>query len=225
MLQNNSSQMKTVVETFIIEETISLIYDNDQLDAWNKKVEELGLTGQTKLVKPDKSPVPFMFMNQTTKAVFETLCPRKVSIESYNITPIPVEILDLVALSKKEDYFDKLEIWYDDKNPDPACVGINKKWGEMNNYNFATQKEAESAIGKSLSSWNYEEKYYLLGKWADVKQSFEQLKARAIERFKEQEINTAKTQIKYYERKIEDIDIEATNKFGASLTDNALLPF
>ena len=40
-LQNNSSEMKTVVETFIIEETADLIYDNEQLDKWNELVDKL----------------------------------------------------------------------------------------------------------------------------------------------------------------------------------------
>lgn len=220
MLKNNSEQMKTVVETFIIEETASLIYDNEQLETWNKHVSDLGLTGQMNIVQKDKSPIPFMFMNQSTKAVFETLCPRKVAVESYNITPIPVEILNLIALSKKECYFDSVQIWYDDKTPDPACIGINKRFGTSGNYNFKTQKEAEVELKTSLSQYNYEEKYYLLGKWADVKQPFEELKERAIKRFKQQEVNTAQSQIKFYERKLQDIDIEAVTKFGISGINN-----
>jgi hypothetical protein len=55
---NNHESMKTIVETFLIEETIDLIYDNEQLDKWNKHVQELGLIGQTKIVQTDKSPIP-----------------------------------------------------------------------------------------------------------------------------------------------------------------------
>lgn len=128
LLINNSASMKTVVETYIIEETQELIYDNEKLDQWNNLVKELGLTGQTKIQAKDKSPIPFLHMKQTHIAVFETLCPRKVKVQEYDKTPIPVEILDLVALSVKEKYFNKIEIWYDDKTPDPACIGFAGEW-------------------------------------------------------------------------------------------------
>src|SRR5688572_22578206 len=122
-LENNSSEMKTVVETFVIEETAELIYDNEKLDKWNELVGDLGLSGQTKIIKPTKSPIPFMHLKTSMKNVFEVLCPRKVAVEEYDVTPIPLEILELVALSKKEGYFTSIEIWYDEKSPDPVCVG------------------------------------------------------------------------------------------------------
>jgi len=52
-LSNNSNEMKTVVETFVVEETASLIYDNEQLDNWNSIVEELGLKGQASIQVKD----------------------------------------------------------------------------------------------------------------------------------------------------------------------------
>jgi len=124
--QNNSNEMKTVVETFVIEETQELIYDNDQLEKWNRYVEELGLVGQKQIVKEDKSPIPFMHLKTSMISVFECLCPRKVNVEDYNVTPIPVEILDLIALSKREGYFETIQIWYDEKSPDPVCVGLKE---------------------------------------------------------------------------------------------------
>ena len=205
-LQNQNAAMKTVVETFIVEETESLIYDNEQLDKWNKHVTELGLEGQTKIVKPEKSPIPFMHMKQTTKRVFETLCPQKVLVEKYNISPIPVEILDLVALSKKEQYFDKIEIWYDDKNLDPACVGFiyNNENDRQNKYSWTGQ-------------------WYLLGKWADVKASLEELTTRAVVRWKAERKNMLTKQIKDAQRELEDLEINAFRDFGMS--DNNELPF
>ena len=46
-----------------------------------------------------------------------------VEIQKFDVMPIPVEILELVALSVKENYFNKISIWYDDKTPDPVCIG------------------------------------------------------------------------------------------------------
>jgi len=44
-MKNNSKEMKTVVETFLMEETVELTYDQEKLDKWNGLVEELGLLG------------------------------------------------------------------------------------------------------------------------------------------------------------------------------------
>ena len=56
LLNNNSNEMKTIVETYIIEETESLIYDNETLDKWNNYVDSLGLEGQTKIKTPKNPP-------------------------------------------------------------------------------------------------------------------------------------------------------------------------
>lgn len=199
---NNSASMKTVVETFIIEETQELIYDNEKLDQWNAMVSELGLTGQTQVVKTDKSPIPFLWMNQTMKAVFEELCPRKVKIEEYDKTPIPVDALRMVALSKKEGYFDKIEVWYNDKEPDPAIVGIK--------------------FGKGTSTWEKEwhADRYLLARWSDVKATLEELTEKAKKLFLLRRTNELTDEIKRRQRELEDIEITANNTFGFGGTGN-----
>ena len=127
-LKQNASDMKTTVETYLVEEVSELIYDGEKLDRWNDLVAQLGLTGQRSVVKPEKSPIPFLIMNEQIKAVFETLCPNKVDVSEYNQMPIPVEILDLISLSVKEEYFGEIQIWYDEKQKDPVCVGKEASW-------------------------------------------------------------------------------------------------
>jgi hypothetical protein len=197
LTQNNHESMKTVVETFVIEETAELIYDNEKLDEWNRMVDELGLTGQSQVIKKEKSPVPFMHMNNSLCNVFEVLCPRKVAVESYNVTPIPVEILSLVSLSKKEEYFDKIEIWYDDKTPDPVCIGKR----------FTTEEARRKEY-----SWQME--CYLIGKWADVKQSFAELTKRAAKRYRAQREIDLKQTIKRSQRELEDLDLHTAERFA-----------
>ena len=107
LLSHNSETMATVVETFVIEETAELIYDGEALETWNNLVSELGLKGQTEIVKPEKSPIPFMHLKQGYVNMFETLCPRKVDVSEYNKTPIPVEILKLIAAKRPI----MLQIW------------------------------------------------------------------------------------------------------------------
>lgn len=221
LLINNSASMKTVVETYIIEETQELIYDNTKLDQWNKLVGELGLTGQTKIQAKDKSPIPFLHMKRTLVVVFETLCPRKVDIKAYDKTPIPVEILDLAALSVKEKYFNKIEIWYDDKTPDPACVGILGKWiVYRKNYShigeFATEAEALALKNDPEYHNHYFEETakYLIGRWADVKQSFEELAAKAKKLFMASRKSSIEENIRAEKRKMEDLESDADRMFG-----------
>lgn len=226
MLANNAQEMKTVVETYIIEETASLIYDNETLDKWNDRVKELGLEGQTQIVKPTKSPIPFMHMKGSLVEVFRTLCPRRVMVDKYNLTPIPLEILDLVALSTKEKYFDQIEIWYDEAAPDPACIGSN-----FTNYYVTVGKHTEQSgltkeaadkladeLGGTVGKYDWYRENYLLGKWADVKQSFEELTERATKRFIAEEGNAFRKKIKEAQRGLDDLEVAAFEKFNGKGT-------
>lgn len=223
--------MATVVETFVIEETAPLIYDNEQLDKWSAHVAALGLTGQTKIVKKDKSPIPFMHLKTSMMEVFSILCPRKVSIQNYDVTPIPVEILDLAALAIKEEHFNRIEIWYDEKSPDPACIGIASEFyvygyggvpKSVVEKTFPNRAAALAAIHevcpdfKSTDSfgWETNTRYYLLGKWADVKRSFKELKQMASERFMAEEGYRLKKAIKEAERDLSDLETKAFEKFN-----------
>lgn len=202
--------MKTVVETYIIEETQELIYDNEQLDKWNSFVTELGLSGQQTIVKDKKSPIPFLWMNTSLINVFTELCPRKVEISKYNKTPIPVEVLSLVSLSNKEGYFDKVEVWYNDKDPDPAVIG----------YSY------DSANSGSEWSRDFYAKKYLIARWSDVKASFKELTERARKIFLLRKESEYKANMKNAQRHLEDLETETNTHFGfdaAALIDD--LPF
>lgn len=222
MLNNNSNEMKTSVETFLIEETVELIYDNEKLEKWNELVEKLNLNGQTRIVTKDKSPIPFVNLNQSMINVFRTLCPRQVDVSVYDVTPIPVEILDLISLSVKENHFNKIEIWYDDKTPDPACIGTTGYWYQsswyddrdrsLDNLKFRTRKECEDAGCKNISF--SEDKKYLLGKWADVKHSFEELKEMAMKRYKMEQGHEFKKRIKDAQRELDDLEVKTFERFN-----------
>lgn len=219
--KNNHQSMKTVVETFLTEETVELIYDNEQLNKWNSHVEELGLKGQTKIKQKDKSPIPFMHLKTSYKNICEQLCPRKVDVEAYDVTAIPVEILDLIALSKREMYFQKIQIWYDDKSPDPFAIGLVGKYysyldGYSSSKEFDTHEEAKDYCknGSNKTVYFSERGFYLIGKWADVKHSWKELKEMASERFKAEKGNEYHKAIKEAKRGLEDLETEAFEKFN-----------
>jgi len=222
LLKNNSPQMKTAVQTFIVEETESLIYDNENLDKWNDLISSLDLKGQNTIVKPKKSPIPFLHLKPTWENTLNTLCPRKVLVEDYDVSPIPLEILELIGLSKKENYFNKIEVWYDDKDPDPAVIGYKGYWYEptwysdsnesIKNQEFDSKQEAIDA-GAKHANFSIKAKY-LIGKWGDVKHSFGELKKMARERFIIEETNRYKKDIKETQRKLDDVESDAIEKFG-----------
>lgn len=222
-LEKNSIEMNTIVETFVIEETASLIYDDEQLEKWNEMVESLGLVGQKEIVVPTKSPIPFLSMNQSLQNIASTLCPRKVELKNYNLTPIPVEILDLCVLALREEYFQKIEIWYDEVSKDPFCVGItgsyfidDKNGRKISGYGpFKSKQEALDFIElndlEGCTPYNYssESKYYLLGKWADVKRSFEELKEIALKRLISEKGAELRKKIKESQRKLDDLEVDS----------------
>lgn len=220
--ENNSNQMKTVVETFVIEEVEALIYDNEKLDKWNSIVDNLELQGQKQIIKPEKSPIPFLNMNGDLVNVFSTLCPRSIDVREFSITPIPVEILDLVALAIRENYFNKIEVWWDDKSPDPVVIGMTGHWYEPTWYSdsnkslkdryFNTKEEVVEAGGKHPTF--KEKEKYLIGKWGDVKHSFEQLKDMARKRFIAMESIEFKRRIKEAQRGLDDLEQSAFERFG-----------
>ena len=228
-LQNNANEMATVVETYLVEETTDLIYDNDKLNKWNELVAELNLEGQNHIRQTDKSPIPFLSMNAELKATFSTLCPSKISIDKYNLSSIPLEILDLVKLSNNEKYFSEVEIWYDEKQKDPLCVGVNAPW-RVNEHGgnfwgteeFKTKEECQKAIdeheldNKKFKPYqlSWQAKYWLIGRWADVKQSLSELKARAKERFIFEKKNQLSKEILDKKRELEDLELNANLTFG-----------
>ena len=207
-MENNNQSMNTVIETFYVSETVNLIHDNDALTKWNEKVEELKLSGQKEVVKEDKSPIPFLWMNSAIVSTFETLCPTKIDIKKYDKTPIPVELLEVVSLCVKEDYFDCIKVWYNEKQKDPVIVGYVAKKGEK----------------KEDWQFEYYGQKYLIGRWADVKASLDQLIERAKKVFIQSETFDLKREIKDRQRKLEDLEQLAHDKFGNAMpvTD---LPF
>lgn len=193
--------MKIMVQTFIVQEAEELIYDSEKIDEWKAKCEELGLHDQLALAKKEKSPVPFDCMNTVAIRVYETLCPAKVNYKKYNRTAIPLEVLSLIALSEKEGYFDDLEIWYDDKSPDPLAVGIIK----------------------NPDGWT--KKTYTIARWGDALADFNDLKQKAIAVFKNTTRITLNRKIADANALLSNIDINAEAYFDAQIEQYSVSGF
>lgn len=193
--------MKTMIQTFVVEESKELIYDSEKIDEWKEKCAELGLEAQLKLAKPDKSPVPFECMNTVQLRVYETMCPARQEYKKYGRTAIPLEVLSLIALSEKENYFDKIEIWFDDKAPDPIAVGCIKQ----------------------DDGWSWF--YYPIARWGDVLRDFEQLKNMAIGRYFNSQTITLTGKIADLQSKLTHLATNTQRYFDAQVEQYEVIGF
>jgi hypothetical protein len=165
-----------------------LIHESDAIHEWKLKCEELGLDGQLSLMKEGKSPIPFECMNEVQKRVYETICPAKEDYKRYNKTAIPLEVLSLIALSEKENYFDGIQIWYDDKSPDPIAVGMKKQ-----------------------EEWSF--KFYPIARWADALRPFDELKKMALARYTSTQTLNLKKKIAEAQQKLQDVELNSEMYF------------
>lgn len=227
-LNKNAKEMATVVETYLETEVVNLIHDNDDLDKYNNLIKELGMEGQVHVAKPEKSPIPFKFMNQSYLNIAKELCPKRVQFKDYNVSPVPLEILNLIKLAVDENYFETIEIWYDEKNDDPFAIGINpiyqltkidNRWSDHENKTkFRNRKDAEKYIAEHRLIAGIEnfgrENCYAIGKWGDVARSYEQLKQLAITKFKAHAKNSIERKIREANRELEDLNSQAFERFN-----------
>ena len=108
---------------FLIEEHEAQMFDSSETEKWLELVEQLGLENQASLIKDNKSALPFPMMTEAENAIYSTLLDRQVGYKTYSREAIPLAVLSLIALSEAEKYFDTIEIWFSEKNPDPLVVG------------------------------------------------------------------------------------------------------
>lgn len=188
-----------MIQSFLVEEAKELIYDTDKLDEWKEKCEQLGLENQLSLCSKG-SPVPFEYMNSTAQRVYETLCPKKENYKIYRKTAIPMEVLSLIALSVHENYFEYVEIWYDDKTPDPLAVGKIKK-----------------------DSYSYD--HYLIARWGDVLRPFEELKEKAISVYRRSAEVALRSKIADLNVKLQNIDSNVDAYFDVQIENYNVVGF
>jgi len=178
-----------VVETYVEDEKKEFIPNPEQ---WRSKAEELGLQGQLTLADEGKSPIPFKYMDTRLKRVLETLLPSHVEVEAYDKEPIPMEVMSLVALAKKENYFKGgIHVMWSDAMPDPAVVG---------------QKDG--------SYWSISHDLYLIGRWGPEKVPFEVLEQRAFTLWKANTKSKLEDTIAHSQGQLASLDAQANKHFA-----------
>lgn len=147
-------------------ENVGLLLDENELAEYQQLAEELGIPE----VKNNKTPSVYQTLNNVQIRALDALCPAKLSLEAYNRSTIPVEVLRAIKFIKENEMFDFIKVWYDDKNPDPIIVGEK----------YISETDREKGY-----SWNTTK--VLVARWGDCAYELPELiemgKARLKEEF------------------------------------------
>lgn len=212
-----------MVENYFNTELSDIVFDANSLEEWKSIVDELGLSNQDELAKGKLSPIPFPFVNENMKRVYETLCPQRVNFRSYKKTTIPLDVLKQIKHCVKDSHFQEIEIWYDDKGPDPVVVGVTGNYSsyDVEGYypSIAEYESAAKAQGKepNKNPRLYNEEYYLIARWGDELRDFATLKKMAIERFIDNEAGELKRKIEELGIKLQLIHENTVSYFNGNL--------
>jgi len=93
-------------------------------------IETLDLNGQRKLLKRDdggkSTRIPYQEMTREEQFVFRVLCPERIAVNEYDAGPIPLRVLQIVALCNEKQWFERIEIWDRTRGTvdDPVLVGV-----------------------------------------------------------------------------------------------------
>lgn len=146
------------VQEFMLDEVKDIVNDTEKAVEWNALVDKLGLEGQRKLCSADPTnPIPFPLMNREMLKVYETLCETKALLKDYSKTTIPTRVLEIAGLCVIKEYFGKIEVWYDEHDPDPVLVGCDgedkyllARWGaELEEYAILRQEAVNRLTKKA----------------------------------------------------------------------------
>jgi hypothetical protein len=110
-----------------------LILDENALAEYHRLTEELGIPA----VKPEKVPNVYQPLNNAQVRILTALCPASVKITAYTKSTIPVEVLQTIKFAQDMEMFDWMEVWYDDKAPDPMIIGKGYQSEEDRNKGYS----------------------------------------------------------------------------------------
>jgi hypothetical protein len=202
-----------MTEIFFEKELADISFDVEKLDEWKELAAQLGMDSQLALSKGDKSPIPYPYMNDNMFRVYDTLCPSHKEFRQYNNTTIPLDVMKQIAFSVKENHFHSIQVWADDKEPDPFVIGIICKFFNWdvkdekgNRIHFDTKEEClnhPDNIKKEVSETD--KKHYLIARWGDELKSFKELKQKALDRLIEKYTSELQREIKEKTTKLNSI--------------------
>jgi hypothetical protein len=128
-------------------------------------IESLGLIGQKELINPDKTnKFPYRKMTAEESFVYGLLLPKNCIIEEFKESQIPLRVLQIYAHAKTLEFFTSFEVLFSPNSDEKDPVLIGKKQGN--------------------SSWEFQR--FLLARWGEVLEPFEELKIKVMKIYREQ---------------------------------------
>lgn len=146
-----------------IEPELENLSDADNAAQWFDICTELGLTKQLDFAdkSEEKKAPPYMAIDPKTNKVIATLCPMVTDYKNYNVSTIPLDVLQEIQKCEKNGWYAAIKIAYDNKSPDPFVLGFTK------------------------SESNWDRHIHLIARWGAELLPFEMLEYKAIQRVKE----------------------------------------
>lgn len=140
-----------------IEPELESLHEN--AEEWQSLCTNLGLSKQLKKTGIiEKVGSPYTKVDPKSERVFSMLCPVHVSYKEYEASTLPLDVLQEIKRCEDNQWFKKMEVWYDDKSPDPFLIGFEEdRWSSAK---------------------------FLIARWGDEILPFEELVSKAINRFK-----------------------------------------
>lgn len=143
-----------------IEPELEQLQDSDSAAEWQLICEELKLPGQLSLTEKSGGNYapPYMVVDPKTERIIRVLCPEKIEVQKYSQSTIPLDILREVHKCVENKWYHKIEVFYDNKSPDPFVIG------------FLTDR--------------WDSPCHLIARWGAELLPFEELEIKAINRLK-----------------------------------------
>ena len=125
------------IETYEVE-----LIDQSEIQAlaadgeMSQLIEDLGLTGQSKLLGVDLQPFPYRIMTKEEQVVFSIIFSQRTKLTEFSSELIPLRVLQVAAHVKSTNFIDKeMWVWHpEDSRHDPLLVGHasipGSQWGE-----------------------------------------------------------------------------------------------
>lgn len=167
----------------------------------------------------------YQLMTPNLENIFKCICPVKTNINNYTVNAIPTIVLE--EISKIKSDYQRIEIWYDDKQKDPICVAISPSIkiddenGRLQNKygSFKTNEDAlkfiedNNLIGHKPYDYSSSADKYLIARWGDEIEPMSILSEKAKKRYLMQQKRHLMEQKLDAEKRLAMLDLECDEKF------------
>jgi hypothetical protein len=108
-----------------IEPELEMLSEEINAAEWFEICSALGLENQIALADKSetKKAPPYMFCDPKTLNIIQTICPRVEEYKKYRASTIPTDVLKEIQKCVEHQWYENIEIHYDNQSPDPFVIG------------------------------------------------------------------------------------------------------